>query len=120
MGNRGIEGKKAELDSHLKTTKVLETPEEVPNPQTHAIQQYVEAENIRELLQEATERRARAALRWAYVQGRMRGVPEEGQVNPRAGGEEGSVGSSRAPSPKRSRPDGPPEDPRIELLRREL
>ncbi|KAK4428747.1 hypothetical protein Salat_1174600 [Sesamum alatum] len=74
-----------------------------PETQGHTERQPTEASDISGLLEEAVERGARAALRWARLQ-RDNDLLKMNQAGPRSRNEAGSVGSNRAPSPARSRP----------------
>ncbi|KAK4425530.1 hypothetical protein Salat_1747000 [Sesamum alatum] len=94
-----------------------EQNDEALNVWEHTEPQPTNASNIRGLLEEAAERRARAALRWVHLL-RENDPNRISYASPSAGA--GSVGSSQGLSPVQPQPRDPTKDPRIELLQKEL
>ncbi|KAK4435239.1 hypothetical protein Salat_0687200 [Sesamum alatum] len=124
MVKKQIMGKSWEEEGQINGEANQEEPQEnyaqnheAQSIREHAEQHPTDASNIQGLLEEAVEMGARAALRWAHFQ-RENDLAKASHTNPST--EAGSIGSSRAPSPEQPRPRNPGEDPRIELLQKEL
>ncbi|KAK4426621.1 hypothetical protein Salat_1430800 [Sesamum alatum] len=107
----------AEEAEDRESPKEQRVNDEAPGVREHTEQQPTNASNIRGLLKEAAEKGARAALHWVHLL-RENDPNRVSHAGPSAGA--GPVGSSRAPSLVQPQPRDPAEDPRIELLQKEL